>query len=34
MGQGYEILRFEGREVMETPFEVIHRIEEALSSRS
>lgn len=30
MGQAYEVLRISAREVLETPFEVIHRIEQAL----
>ncbi|GAB4154402.1 MAG: hypothetical protein Kow00107_04520 [Planctomycetota bacterium] len=29
-GQGYEVLRIPAREVLETPFEVIHQIEQAL----
>lgn len=30
-GQGYTVLRFRAREVLETPFDVIHRIEQRLS---
>jgi len=30
-GQGYEVLRIPAREVFETPFEVIHRIEQSLA---
>ena len=32
LGQGYKVLRFGGREVMETPFDVLNRIDEAISS--
>jgi very-short-patch-repair endonuclease len=27
-GQGYDVMRLSAREVLETPFEVIHRVEE------
>jgi very-short-patch-repair endonuclease len=30
LGQGYEVMRIPAREVLETPFEVIHQIESRL----